>query len=343
MKFSPDGNYLATAGQDSIVRVWVVVGSPAADAPEAASLMSGSRSTSGASTPKSVRSNSIGGGGGGGQPAGSAPNSARGVPVARSHTPSPRQQPTPAPSSHSGFAAAPSATGVSAPNSARGAPSSSRGVAAPSSARGLDGHHHHALPTPPSTPGSNRISPASSVSLNASSMMQLQQSDFLAMQPPEFSQPLSHSSAAAFAAEAAADAQGDGGGGDGNIGVEGDHDDVHRAVAREIPSAQGGRHFIFKTPLRMYAGHKSDVIDLAWSKVCLLSFLYLRFVRQCLLFNLISNLIAHFIISVKLFAVCIDGQDGSFVACVASKVLVSVPALGFRHCSCLSSCGTLLS
>lgn len=30
MKFSNDGSYLATAGQDSIVRVWLVLGSPAA-------------------------------------------------------------------------------------------------------------------------------------------------------------------------------------------------------------------------------------------------------------------------------------------------------------------------
>jgi hypothetical protein len=45
-------------------------------------------------------------------------------------------------------------------------------------------------------------------------------------------------------------------------------DEAHRAHAREIPTAQGGRHIIFKKPLRMYAGHKSDVIDLAWSKVC---------------------------------------------------------------------------
>jgi hypothetical protein len=205
MKFSPDGCYLATAGQDSIVRVWVVVGSPAADSPEAAAMFaSGSGSSSGTSTP-------LGSARGSG---GSTPNSNRSA-----------ASPSPKLSGHGSGSAPGSGRGThSAPHSGRGGAATASAIAAALS-----------RPTPPGTP----------MSLNVSTFSSLQRDDIAALAGDE--DPLDLPQAA-------------------NIG-HADVDEVHRPQARHIPSALGGRRVLYPTPLRMYAGHLSDVIDLAWSKV----------------------------------------------------------------------------
>jgi hypothetical protein len=198
-KFSPDGCYLATAGQDSLVRVWCVVGSETSSEKTLLAAAAASAAASGLSSLSSSSSLS-------------------------------------SLASHSGGAGA--------------APGSNSGTSTPTTPR---------LVTPPSGLGSARQSFNGLENATAGSDTERER----ASSNPAPSSNSSNSSTS------------------GSAGGK-------EALSRDIPVAQGGRCIVHPIPLWTYAGHKSDVIDLAWSKArlawfvcCFCCLLLLRVVYVC--------------------------------------------------------------
>ncbi len=194
-KFSPDGCYLATAGQDSLVRVWCVVGSETSSEKTLLAAAAASAAASGLSSLSSSSSLS-------------------------------------SLASHSGGAGA--------------APGSNSGTSTPTTPR---------LVTPPSGLGSARQSFNGLENATAGGDSERER----ASSNPAPSSNSSNSS---------------------NSGSAGGKE----ALSRDIPVAQGGRCIVHPIPLWTYAGHKSDVIDLAWSKVLFCVYLLLLFVMMCGIF-----------------------------------------------------------